>query len=189
MKHRLLLLSILSSLAFPACAWQTQANEIYINDQRLTNEEVQLLASSFGGYAVPGHYWYDSKTGAWGYQCGPGIALGVAGLKLGGELKADASCGNTGVFVNGRELHVQDVAALQSLSGYIAPGRYWMDAELNAGKEGGPVLVNYKVLAAQRGNTGGDNFWSSRFGAGNSNADGSQGYVNVPGHGPVGYGY
>lgn len=35
----------------------------------------------------------------------------------------------------------------------------------------------------------GDHFWSSRFGAGNYNADNSQGYVNVPDYGPVGYGF
>ncbi len=35
----------------------------------------------------------------------------------------------------------------------------------------------------------GDNFWTSRFSAGNSNADNSQGYVSGPGHGPVGYGF
>ena len=36
---------------------------------------------------------------------------------------------------------------------------------------------------------GGDNFWSSMLGAGNSNADNTQGYVSVPGYGPVGYGF
>jgi hypothetical protein len=163
-------------------------SNIIINDKNLTTEEIIQLASRFGGQVYPGNYWYDSKTGAWGVKCGPGQGIAIAGLKLGGTLSEDASCGTTGVFINGRELHVQDLAVLQSLSGYIAPGRYWMDAQLNAGIEGGPALVNYKILAAQLGRAG-DNFWSSRFGAGNSNADNSQGYVYVPGHGSVGYGY
>jgi hypothetical protein len=34
-----------------------------------------------------------------------------------------------------------------------------------------------------------DNFWSSRFSSGNSNADNSQGYVHVPDVGAVGYGF
>jgi ABC-type sugar transport system substrate-binding protein len=34
-----------------------------------------------------------------------------------------------------------------------------------------------------------DNFWSTQHTAGNANAANSQGYVNVPGHGPVGYGF
>lgn len=166
--------------------------QVIINDKVLSQQEVDQLAMAFGGAVYPGNYWYDAKTGGWGYQCGPGVGIGIAGLKLGGKLKANASCGNTSVFVNGRELPMQDLMLLQSLSGPIQPGRYWMDAQFNAGREGGPALVNYKVLAAQRnrGNAGGnDNFWSSKWGAGNSSPDGSQGYVNVPGHGPVGYGY
>ncbi len=163
-------------------------DEIIINDKNLNTEEIIKLASLFGGQVYPGNYWYDSKTGAWGMKCGPAMGIGIAGLELGGTLKKDASCGTTRVFINGRQLHHQDLAALQHLSGPIAPGRYWMDAEFNAGFEGRPALVNYKTLAAQR-NRGGDNFWNSRFSAGNSNADNSQGYVNVPGHGPVGYGY
>ena len=162
--------------------------EIIINDKNLSTEEIIQLAAQFGGQVFPGNYWYDSKTGAWGQKCGPGLGIGIAGLDLGGSLKKDASCGTTGVFINNRELHVQDLAALQSLSGYIAPGKYWMDAHFNAGVVGGPARVNYKILASQR-HRGGDNFWSSRYSAGNSNADNSQGYVNVPGHGPVGYGY
>lgn len=166
-------------------------NAVIINDKQLTQTEANQLAMAFGGVVYPGDYWYDAKTGAWGYKCGPGMGIGVAGLNIGGKLQAKASCGNTGIFVNGRELHIQDVMALQSLSGYIAPGRYWMDAQFNAGLEGGPALVNYQALAAQQRSRagGGDNFWSSKWGAGNSSADGSQGYVNVPGHGPVGYGY
>jgi len=164
------------------------SGNVIINDKQLNSTEIQRLAASFGGTIVPGSYWYDSRSGGWGRQCGPGLGIGQAGLKLGGELKADASCGNTGVFINGRELHTQDVLFLQSLSGYVAPGRYWMDAQLNAGVEGGPALVNYRTLAARK-NQGNDNFWSSRYGAGNSSADGSQGYVSVPGYGPVGYGF
>lgn len=38
------------------------------------------------------------------------------------------------------------------------------------------------------GGGGGDNFWSTRFSAGNHNGQG-QGYVSVPGYGPIGYGF
>ena len=171
-----------------AIAENNNSASVIINDKLLHATEIQKLAVSFGAQVVPGRYWYDKNTGGWGRQCGPGLGIGQAGLNLGGELKADASCGNTGVFINGRELHIEDVKLLQSLSGYVVPGRYWMDAELNAGIEGGPALVNYRVLAASK-NKGKDKFWRSRYGAGNSNADGSQGYVSVPGYGPVGYGF
>ena len=163
-------------------------NEVIINDKILSTEEIIQLASLFDGEVYHGNYWYDSKTGVWGTKCGPGQGIGAAGLELGGTLKKNASCGTTRVYINGRELHIRDLAALQYLSGPIAPGHYWMDANFNAGFEGGPALINFKMLAAQR-NRRGDHFWGSYFGAGNSNADNSQGYVNVPGHGPVGYGY
>lgn len=183
---------------FSFCQLILAGTGVRINDVELNQDQVNQLAQAYRLPIVPGEYWYDRKTGAWGVKCGPGVGLGVANLELGGTLRADASCGNTGVFVNGRELHQMDLMNLQVLAGPVAPGRYWMDAELNAGREGGPALVNYKQLMLQRqmqtngmqgaGNSG-DNFWSSRFGAGNSTADGSQGYVNVPGYGPVGYGY
>jgi hypothetical protein len=171
---------------------------VRINDVELRQDQVNQIAQAYQMPIIPGDYWYDRKTGAWGIKCGPAVGLGVANLEMGGKLKADASCGSTGVFVNGRELHQLDLMNLQMLAGQIAPGRYWMDAELNAGREGGPALVNYKQLMAQHqtqmngmqgAGSGSDNFWSSRFSAGNSSADGSQGYVSVPGYGPVGYGY
>jgi hypothetical protein len=34
-----------------------------------------------------------------------------------------------------------------------------------------------------------DNFWSTRFSAGNYDSGNQRGYVSVPGHGPVGYGF
>ena len=80
------------------------------------------------------------------------------------------------------------------MGNYIQPGAYWLDANGNAGYEGSTTpLVNLYVAAQSnnyKGSSGsGDRFWSSRFSAGNSNADNSQGYVSVPGYGPVGYGF
>src|SRR6185295_11198069 len=110
-------------------------------------------------------------------------------------LKRNASLGNSGVFVNGRQLPESERIVWSQLLGYyILPGSYWLDGSGNAGYEGNPVPTTNLYLAAQQnayggGSQGGDNFWSSRFGAGNSNADNSQGYVSVPGYGPVGYGF
>ena len=70
---------------------------------------------------------------------------------------------------------------------------YWLDKNGNAGLEGNPMPLENLYLAAQRNNyagagSGGDNFWSTRFSAGNSNSQNTHGYVSVPGNGPVGYG-
>jgi len=68
---------------------------------------------------------------------GPGAGQIQAGLKLGGPLRRDVSKGNTGVIVNGRELHERDVTALQSCVA-VVPGRYWILANGLGGPEGGP---------------------------------------------------
>ena len=95
-----------------------------------------------------------------------GIAL--AGLSLGGPLPADISGGGTGVFVNGRELHPLDVMQLSSLVN-VAAGRYWVDAQGNAGYEGGPALVNlYSLARAAGGNTP----YFARLNGGNIGSDG-----------------
>ena len=83
----------------------------------------------------------------------------------------------TGVIVNGRALSVPQLIAVSRALGYVPnPGFYWYD----------PRTGNYGQLGGASG--GGDRFWSSSFSAGNSTPDNSQGYVSVPGYGPVSYG-
>ena len=59
---------------------------------------------------IPGDYWYDKMNGSWGQKGGPAEGFIVAGLNLGGPLREDASNGDTGVFINDRQLHRVDVA-------------------------------------------------------------------------------
>jgi hypothetical protein len=78
---------------------------------------------------------------------GPCIGFLPAGLDLGGALRADASGRGTGVFVNGRELHPVDVAALQRVTP-VVPGRYWLNERGDCGYEGNPIpVVNLVRLA------------------------------------------
>ena len=76
------------------------------------------------------------------------------GLNLGGPLRADASGGNTGVFINGRELHSVDVLRLQQVVPVILPGRWWLDAYGNFGYEGGMMLGNVLSHAFGGGSSG-----------------------------------
>jgi hypothetical protein len=107
----------------------------------------------------------------------------------------NASNGNTGVYTNGRHLPYTEWVVWSKLLGYIIqPGRYWLDANGNAGYEGVPIPFENLYLAAKRNayrgpGGGGDNSWSTRFGAGNYDSGNQRGYVSVPGHGPVGYGF
>lgn len=149
---------------------ETPGRQVVINGRKLSDETVSSLEIASGVRILDGSYWYDKACGAWGFAGGPTVGFILAGLDLGGPLRADASNGNTGVFVNGRELHFRDVVALRQLVGTVLPGRYWLDAAGNVGVEGGYFLFNLAQLAAASG--------GSRGGTFRNNADGSWGYRN-----------
>ncbi|HJZ67648.1 MAG TPA: hypothetical protein VKF81_05980 [Blastocatellia bacterium] len=123
---------------------------VYINRTRLADQWVFALEGKYRVRIPDGSYWYDRMSGAWGVEGGPTAGFIHAGLDLGGQLRADASRGKTGVFINGRELHALDVRGLQRL-GPVYRGRYWVDAQGNFGFEGGPALGNLVWLAQQGG--------------------------------------
>jgi hypothetical protein len=124
------------------------ASGVFINRTELDAATVQALADQFGVQVAPGDYWYDPFSGLFGLMRGPGLGFTMPGLELGGELPPDASGGGTNVFVNGRELHPMDVAALVTL-GPIFPGRYWLRYDGYYGLEGGMPLGNLIMLAQQ----------------------------------------
>jgi hypothetical protein len=120
-----------------------------------------------GGKLPDGAYWYDPISGAAGKWGGPAAILLLPGLPLGGALPAQASGGGngrvTGIFVNGRELHRDDVRALLAIYGQAWPGRWWVNAAGDFGVEGGPPVGNLRRAAAQGGGS-----WSRGSGAGSN---------------------
>lgn len=114
---------------------------VYVNGMRISNEEVTVMERAWGTNVVDGRYWYDEACGAWGIENGPCAGFIEPGIRLGGPLMANASGGGTGVFLNGRELHPQDVLALTHAMP-VWPGRYWVDAAGNVGWEGAAPLGN-----------------------------------------------
>jgi hypothetical protein len=124
--------------------------EVIVNGTRLSDDTVTQLERAFRVRILDGRYWYDRLCGAWGLEGGPTVGGIPAGLDLGGPLKANASRGNTGVFVNGRELPMEDVAQLQQVT-VVAQGRYWLDAAGNVGYEGRPgAILNLVQLSRAR---------------------------------------
>lgn len=124
--------------------------QVIVNDERLSDGILAGLEREYGLRIGDGRYWYDSACGAWGRPGEPAAGFVLAGLNLGGLLRADASNGDTGVFINGRQLHTADVMRLQQLVGQVWPGRWWLDALGNFGMEGSPVVGNLWVVARQR---------------------------------------
>jgi hypothetical protein len=170
MKKPILLLTILVLACSHEALGQTTRN-VVINKQRLDTETIQALERLYQVRVQDGAYWYDPMCGVWGFEGGPGVSFIHPGLNLGGPLRADASRGDTNVFVNGRELHRQDVLALQQLVGFVNPGRYWLDAYGTVGYEGGPAILNLVMLARQTGGGQGNTFYRSGntdIGAGSS---------------------
>lgn len=122
---------------------------VVINGKELSAEKLNALSQRFRIRFMPGEYWYDGISGAWGRQSGPAEGFAPPGLDF-APLPSDASGGGTGVFINGRELHPLDVARIASITGSVIPGRFRMDALGNIGYEGHPPLMNLWVMAAQQ---------------------------------------
>jgi hypothetical protein len=127
------------------------AGGVVINGVRLDEGTVRGLELRYNVPIPDGNYWYDKLSGAWGYIGGPTQGYSVPGLDIGGPLPEDASNGTTGVWVNGRHLHVTEVMAIQRIVGVVYPGRYWFDSQGNYGFEGFPAIANLWAIARNRG--------------------------------------
>ncbi len=148
---RLLLLLLAGGLLHPAqvVAQTAPSRKVIINRGRVPDATLARLEAGSTARIPDGRYWYDRVSGAWGLEGGHTRGFTAPGLDLGGRLPADISGGGTGVFINGREIHPLDLAALQQLVGQVAPGRYWLDGQGYAGFEGGPAIANLMQVAQQ----------------------------------------
>ena len=155
---------IAAALLAVAGTSQAQQRMVLVNRVRISEQELLGFEQRWNTRVQNGNYWYDRMSGAWGLEGGPTAGWMSPGLSLGGPLRADASGGNTGVFINGRELHPLDVQALMQIV-QVQRGRWWVDGQGNFGPEGGPVWGNLMALAQQRGR--GKN-WSSYSSDGHS---------------------
>ncbi len=154
------------------------ASGIRINRVELSADVVQAL-TQYNIRIAPGDYWYDAFSGLFGMMGGPGLGFTMPGMQIGGPLPPDASGGGSGVFVNGRELHPQDVAALSAL-GPVYPGRYFLRYDGWYGLENGTVLGNLIVLSQQA--AGGPGYNRTTYG-GHLGSDGQTSYFFDPNSG------
>jgi hypothetical protein len=64
--------------------------------------------------------------------------------------------GDTGIFFNGREIHIDELAELMRMFDEVPPGRYWLGADLVGGIEGQPASFDLRAAnAAVSGESGG----------------------------------
>jgi hypothetical protein len=130
--------------------------QVFVNGVLLRDDQVNFLEQKYRAQIPNGDYWYDRMCGAWGKMGGPVLCTIEPNLELGGPLQPGASAGDTGIFINGRELNYLETALLQRVVPMIIPGRWWLDVYGNFGTEGGQMLGNLWELAQHQG-TGGEN--------------------------------
>lgn len=128
----------------------TASPQIAVNGRALPAEAVHWLSQRYGALR-PGSYWYDPVSGLWGLWGGPTAGQIAPNLQLGGPLPSHASGGGTGVFINGREIHRQEYLYLQSIYGRVVAGRYWLNAQMIGGFEGGPPAFDLRAAAGGGG--------------------------------------
>jgi hypothetical protein len=126
--------------AQPPAAAQVKAT-LRVNGRLISEEEIRAFEGRFHTRLPKGAFWYDRMSGAWGVEGGPTLDFTLPSLALGGPLSAQASNGHTGVFINGRQLPMEDVRALQAMAVPVSLGRWWVDASGNFGIEGNPTLL------------------------------------------------
>ncbi len=116
---------------------------IIVNSVALSPGTMRELQQIYPVPIRPGRYWYDAISGAWGMEGGPIAGQMLPGLRLGGPLRADASRGTSGVFINGRELTRGEKSYLeQACRTPVYPARYWVNAYGIGGFEGAPPSFN-----------------------------------------------
>lgn len=70
-------------------------------------------AEKLAGPVYPGQYWYDYRAGFWGVMGGPCLGIIPPCIEeFNHPMPEKCAAGNTGVFVNGRELHQKDLDLL-----------------------------------------------------------------------------
>jgi hypothetical protein len=160
-----------------------KGQSVSINRVKLETEFIQKVERQYGTVIPDGRYWYDARCGAWGIEGGPTQGFIMPNLELPGPVPADISGSGTGIFFNGREIHVQDQMALQQVFGFTIPGRYWLDAQGNLGVEGSTTPIA-NLAAAVQAARGGE--YGSASGIGGTAASDGQGGSMFSGRTPSG---
>ncbi|KAH7130106.1 hypothetical protein B0J11DRAFT_244102 [Dendryphion nanum] len=107
-----------------------------------------LRLSHTGIIVQPGNYWYDQRSGLYGVQGGPCIGQISPAMNLGGPLASNASgYPNTNIYINGREIHLQDLLTLKNWGIFLVPAeRYWLEANGTYGRERMPHLPEGNLM-------------------------------------------
>jgi hypothetical protein len=148
------MLTMCAAVTLPAQTRVFQPAETVINGRAMTEQQRAEFRSIYGVWPRPGNYWYDARCGLWGFEGREAGGILLPGHDF-GPLSPYASRGNTGVFINGRQLNMVEVMYFAQLVGAPIPrGRGWLDAAGNFGYEGVPYPLGNLLVLAQRSRAG-----------------------------------
>lgn len=175
------LLLVATGLASDAFAQRSGEGKVVVNGVVLSADAERALRQMYPVAIAPARYWYDPVSGAWGPEGGPIAGQMMPGLALGGPLRADASRGRSGVFINGRQITDGEKAYLEQLCRTpVIPARYWILANGIGGYEGGPAVFALGQCPGMASRGGGGS--SSRTycdAQGNCTSTGVLGYITT----------
>ncbi|XP_061349880.1 uncharacterized protein LOC133295099 isoform X2 [Gastrolobium bilobum] len=87
-------------------------SNVSVNGQPISDCVIKK-AEKLAGPIQPGNYWYDFRAGFWGVMGGPCLGIIPPFIEeFNYPMPDKCAGGNTGVFVNGRELHQKDLDLL-----------------------------------------------------------------------------
>ncbi|KAI4378033.1 hypothetical protein MLD38_015576 [Melastoma candidum] len=89
-----------------------KGRKVHINGHLIPDRSIKK-AEKLAGPIQAGKYWYDFRAGFWGVMGGPCLGIIPPYIQeFNYPMKENCAGGDTGVFVNGRELHGKDLDLL-----------------------------------------------------------------------------
>ena len=162
---------------------QGQSTGVFINEKEISQAQADQLKQMYGAAPPPGKYWYDPRSGLYGYWGREAAGYIRPGHDF-GTLSERASDGNTGVFLNGREINLTEAGFFQRLFGVVYQGHFWLDGSNgNMGVDGNPTPLANLVAAMQRAQQsggGGEYHWRDGSG-GVVGGEGNCTFAAIPG--------
>ncbi|KAL6602777.1 hypothetical protein ACP70R_043138 [Stipagrostis hirtigluma subsp. patula] len=99
---------------------------VYVNGFPISDRVVRK-AEKLAGAICPGDYWYDYRAGFWGVMGRPCLGMIPPYIpEFNYPMPKNCAGGNTGIFVNGRELHQKDLDLLVARGLSDSPGRSYI---------------------------------------------------------------